>query len=267
MYVKFSAFCDLLQKQIRKTRNQCANIVLIRSRFIYSPFALNHIHTHSFYFWHCYYCTWLFFFFLIPLEPCAFYFARDLLLCDSEWRFALESDTIDGTVSFCSSTRYQEKFKLCISSNSKFSYDICILWWKKIVWNHLIWFLYILIPGKKHYTYFYTEMCVCYYSTKENIIQRKEKTTTVYYPDYRQNDQLICFYFQTFGRLRCVQTVKWDWEFIHGCFFPRVFSMCAVNQRLFKIRSNDEFELSSMNKSIQIFSHRYHVCGKNKIIR
>lgn len=132
MYVKFSAFCDLLQKQIRKTRNQCANIVLIRSRFIYSPFALNHIHTHSFYFWHCYYCTWLFFFFLIPLEPCAFYFARDLLLCDSEWRFALESDTIDGTVSFCSSTRYQEKFKLCISSNSKFSYEICILWWKKI---------------------------------------------------------------------------------------------------------------------------------------
>lgn len=172
MYVKFSAFCDLLQKQIRKTRNQCANIVLIRSRFIYSPFALNHIHTHSFYFWHCYYCTWLFFFFLIPLEPCAFYFARDLLLCDSEWRFALESDTIDGTVSFCSSTRYQEKFKLCISSNSKFSYEICILWWKKksseiISFPYkLIWFLYILIPGKKQYTYFYTEMCVCYYPTK-----------------------------------------------------------------------------------------------------
>lgn len=207
------------------------------------------------------------FFFLIPLEPCAFYFARDLLLCDSEWRFALESDTIDGTVSFCSSTRYQEKFKLCISSNSKFSYEICILWWKKnrLKSTHLI-SLYFDTGKKTLYIFLYRNVCMLL-SKERKYYPTKEETTTVYYPDYRQNDQLICFYFQTFGRLRCVQTVKWDWEFIHGCFFTRVFSMCAVNQRLFKIRSNDEFELSSMNKSIQIFSHRYHVCGKNKIIR
>lgn len=208
-----------------------------------------------------------FFFFLIPLEPCAFYFARDLLLCDSEWRFALESDTIDGTVSFCSSTRYQEKFKLCISSNSKFSYEICILWWKKnrLKSTHLI-SAYFDTGKKTLYIFLYRNVCMLL-SKERKYYSTKEKTTTDYYPDYRQNDQLICFYFQTFGRLRCVQTVKWDWEFIHGCFFPRVFSMCAVNQRLFKIRSNDEFELSSMNKSIQIFSHRYHVCGKNKIKR
>lgn len=189
-------------------------------------------------------CTWLFFFFLIPLEPCAFYFARNLLLCDSEWRFALDSDTIDETVSFCSSTRYQEKFKLFQLENyffqvtANFLMKYAFYGLKKSSFDFFIFWY-----GKKH-NIFIPKCVYVYYSTRE-------KTTTVYYPDYRQNDHLICFYFPTFGWLRCVQTVKWDWEFIYGCFFPPGLSMCAVIQRLFKIRSNDEFELSSMNKSIR----------------